>query len=246
MREPDVTVNNLGELITHSANLVKAFGRREVWWRGHGRTEWPLTPGVYREGRDWNYELNVSARFVMKAHTRYAQCPPEGDWAEWLFLMQHYRLPTRLLDWTESCLVAAFFAATDHPQQDGALWALDPMGLNERQAGTPRLFSPSGAVARPLTLPPFQQGAAQTDKTLAFITKEVDVRMLIQQSAFTIHGSIAPLDTLPGFDVFTRKFTVPVAAKMLIRDQLNALGFSPHTLFPDLEHLAGWLAGMRF
>jgi hypothetical protein len=182
----------------------------------------------------------------MKAPTRYGQCPPEGDWDGWLFLMQHYRLPTRLLDWTQSSLVAAFFAATDHPEEEGALWALDPMGLNERQIGQARLFSPGGAVAGPLFLPPFQHTAAQQNKTLAVIAKEVDVRMLIQQSAFTIHGAATPLDTLPGADVFTRKLIVPAASKALIRAQLDALGFRLHSLFPDLEHLALDLSTARF
>jgi FRG domain-containing protein len=137
--EPSGAVNNLGELITHSGALLSEFKSHEVWWRGHSRADWLLTPGVHREGRDVDYERNISAKFFMKAHTRHARCPPEGDWAGWLFLMQHYRLPTRLLDWTESSLIAAFFAATDHLEQDGVLWALDPLALNERQMGIARI-----------------------------------------------------------------------------------------------------------
>src|SRR5215212_6895776 len=44
--------------------------------------------------------------------------------------MQHYRVPTRLLDWSESPLVGLYFAVTEHPEKDGSLWCLDPVALN--------------------------------------------------------------------------------------------------------------------
>jgi hypothetical protein len=44
--------------------------------------------------------------------------------------MQHYRVPTRLLGWSESLLVGLYFAVTEHPEKHGSLWRLDPVALN--------------------------------------------------------------------------------------------------------------------
>ena len=68
---------------------------------------------------------------------------PSSEW-EWLFLMQHHRPPTRLLDWSQSPLVGVYFALYDkeehHRNDDAALWFLDPVALT-RHAGHRRLFS---------------------------------------------------------------------------------------------------------
>jgi hypothetical protein len=69
--------------------------------------------------------------------------------------MQHYRLPTRLLDWSESILLATYFAVNDKPDKPGVLWALSPFVLNEDQFWKKQIFNPDGSTTLQLIKPAF-------------------------------------------------------------------------------------------
>jgi hypothetical protein len=71
-------------------------------------------------------EKNILREFKRRLHQYTQDIPEEGDDLEWLALMRHYGAPTRLLDWTRSFFVAAYFAVKS--AKDGGLcevWALD-------------------------------------------------------------------------------------------------------------------------
>ena len=104
-----------------------------MWWRGQGNSNWELLPSVFRvKDHGKRYEDNITRRFQQRAPSRCAKPPAPNDYFGWLFLMQHYGLPTRLLDWTESPLFATFFATSQ--KEEGALYALNPFSLNHNQA----------------------------------------------------------------------------------------------------------------
>jgi len=105
-------------------------------FRGHRNQQWPLLSALSRYLRNFRVDPGVWAAqeqrilriFKRKAHHFLSAGPLPDDDFEWLALMQHYGLPTRLLDWTESVLVAAYFAVCDenHADKNGKIWILNP------------------------------------------------------------------------------------------------------------------------
>jgi hypothetical protein len=160
--------------------------------------------------------------------------------------MQHYRLPTRLLDWTESPFIALFFAVTESTSTDGALWAMSPYALNEAQIKEMIVLNPRDPRPAALIARAFSPSNAAGAHTLAIYPDEMDVRISVQLSTFTIHGIPDPLEDLTATSKPLTKFLIPAQAKETLAMALINLGIRGPNLFPDLEHLAADLATMEF
>ncbi len=137
-------IKSVQDALNKAINLQNDFPG-EVWWRGQEDICWPLRPSVFRRpvGQGLT-EKNLLVTFQLQAHVRHERCPAENDYLGWMMLAQHYGLPTRLLDWTASMLVALYFAVhekekskekskeepKEEPAKDASLMALKPTELN--------------------------------------------------------------------------------------------------------------------
>jgi len=124
----------LDDLNKHIPNYEKLFPYG-TWFRGQEDTEWPLVPSVFRrnESNELIYALNEH-RLIDRFKLHQAKHRTELKTAfDWLSLMQHYRYPTRILDWSENILVALYFAVLDRREtrdKSGALFVLNTFKLN--------------------------------------------------------------------------------------------------------------------
>jgi hypothetical protein len=241
----DVSFASTAEFLTALSDLSAAIGDDIVWFRGHSRSRFRLLPSLARNERALEREALLSKKFKQNAYP-FRSSPPQSEW-EWLFLMQHFGVPTRLLDWTESPLVALYFAVNDddpeHDEEDGQIWALLPAKYNFE---VPRL-RPSVAIDIPCfgvdkVLDDYRpdQMALETMSNkypVAAIAHRQNERIMAQLGVFTImHRDMSPLETIA--DRYLSRLTIPSAAKHQLRNELDALRVTKLSLFPELTSVA--------
>ena len=101
-------------------------------FRGQSDERWNLSTKFERESNKYqcdpywfkNREKIILEDFQRKAHHYVQNLPDSEKSIEWLSLLQHYGGPTRLLDFTYSYYVAAFFAV-ETSNINSAIWAVN-------------------------------------------------------------------------------------------------------------------------
>lgn len=240
----EIPIRTVGDL---SLEILALQQMNEQWlFRGHSNAHWALRPGIHR-GYTAQQERYLTNEFRVRARSRYEPCPSNNDYSGWLALMQHYGLPTRLLDWSYSPLIAAFFAV--HPDYARArarngraacIWAMAAGRLNESQGFEPFIFPLDAASYEALVVPAFKNREEPGTVGVA-MALEHDARIQLQQSAFTIHSASMPIETLEGSDRWLRKFVIEGDAISEFFDEISRLGMRQSNLFPDLPSLAAEL-----
>lgn len=239
-----VHLSRWSEFVAH-ADLLEGWA-----FRGQPSVEWPLVSSLTRrlrefcpEERLWPLRESRAMRvFRRKAHIHVQDRTALEDELRCLALMQHHGAPTRLLDFTKSPYVAAFFAL-ESATSDVVVYALN----------TPALWNLAPDFDPTLTrdrLDPrlpgnFERYFAVNQLPVMWFGEptEMDGRLMAQSGLFVVPGVLDRaldqiLDGYGGSDQLLQKFVLSVSLRAEAMRALYRMNITYATLFPDLDGLA--------
>jgi hypothetical protein len=172
--------------------------------------------------------------------------PRSNDW-ELLFDMQHYHIPTRLLDWTDVLGVAIAFALYDtrDDEHDSSIHLLDPRQLNARSGGKAEVLRPTNDQNFNYKSIYWHNSPVTAVYPIAIDGPLQNDRMVAQQGAFTLHGSQTDFFDTDGQDCL-RKIIMKPGAKSGAREFLEYSNLNAYSIYPDIVGMARHIVRKHF
>lgn len=247
---------------TDFISLIEKLQKRstnELWFRGCGKSNYKLVPTLYRHKTIKKIKDLTELEFKLMTRFRQRSVPFhdksfDNEW-EILFFMQHYRVPTRLLDWTENPFIAFYFAVMsaaytfdgdklkfDYP---AAIWVLDPVSWNRHALRN--VSYDQGVLStdddqikgyKPTTV-----FSGMNEFPVALYGTHNSPRIVAQRGVFTIFGqNMNPMEKIHESDKFPTNCLVKMKLNKAVlpnmRKSILNYSITESVVFPDLEGLA--------
>lgn len=231
--------------------------RSSYFYRGVPDASYELTTSLRRNCDDAAQELEGA---ILRNFTKYASIEdPSLETSVWkqMIIGQHHGLPTRLLDWSHSSLIALNFAVTEDDlsmldKRDCAVWRIDARELNKSLPPKYHyiLDSRKTFVYSVDALDSIAPTLKEYDKDMgnqAFVCLEppsVDQRIINQYSFFTVipSGIENISDFLEHLPVETTKYIIDKSLRWQLRDILDQFNVNERIIYPGLDGLSKWIA----
>lgn len=223
------------------------------FFRGHSNKMYKIIPSIFRNGII-KYENRMYHEAILK---NPAQFPEDMSTFDKLVKMQHYELPTRLLDITTNPLVALFFACKGNETKDGVVFIFPMLNDQIKYYDSDSVSILSNLVKLSIDFQftrdketlvydikqdnPIFDGeyleAEATQDVLCVLPKFNNERIICQQGAFFIFGMDISKDKPAKFKDNPIKIIIKANYKKEILRDLQFLGIDEASLFPETDKI---------
>jgi hypothetical protein len=263
-----VFIDSINDLITNVKEQLES--NKDLFYRGHANLNWDLKPSIYRQKTWIENEHNMFREILIRNPIEFSQTKSAF---EKLTIMQHYGLPTRLLDITKNPLVAMYFVCSDksqlHMPGEVFVFAPEPRIIKFYDSDTVSILSNLSKVERNIetnkTKAEFNENYYEGLKLLHLIKEEKPYFLAeVEPSDFNKTLIVKPINNnerikrqLGYFFIFGIetniyrsaeidfaykkgqqfvKFIVEDSIKNDILTELETIGISSNTLFPEIDN----------
>lgn len=241
--------------------------RSPYLYRGLPNSNYHLVTSLRRNCKEKKNDIELA---ILRNFVKYAALEdPALKTSIWrqMIVGQHHGLPSRLLDWTYSVLIALHFATSgenldDMSKNDAVLWQIDILEMNKRLPKNyqPTLKNESAFLMTVDMMDSLTRGGNTYDilnrydsdmgtASMVFLEPpSIDQRIIGQYSYFSIIPSrIENLQDDTGIETFldetqnTVKYIISTDLKWRIRDMLDQMNINERILFPGLDGITSWM-----
>jgi hypothetical protein len=231
------------------------------FFRGQNKLNYELRPSVFRSSpvsKKTYDEKTIILDFKQYASSLNIDYDFIFECEKMLCDMQHYGIPTRLLDWTFSPLVALFFACSSSKNDlsdDGRVFILDPWNYHKNSHVVDYTICDDHQIqilVRSLLsynwkindikdylskrFPNVIIDPAKIGLPLAYVSTFTNNRKISQKGAFVIWGEKKEaLNSIPQVTNFIEYIDVKQNCKQEILNELNRLFINEYDVYPDFE-----------